>query len=93
MPRLTGVPRWLQRFESRAYSLAQRLPPDLVIKLIVPPEVCARREPDMDQAVIMQRIAAIPRLTFSGARVVSIDAQQPLAEVIRAVRKEVWQIL
>lgn len=93
MPRLTGIPRWLQRFESRAYSLAQRLPPDLVIKLIVPPEVCARREPDMDQAVIMQRIAAIPRLTFSGARVVSIDAQQPLAEVIRAVRKEVWQIL
>ena len=93
MPRLTGVPRWLQRFESRAYSLAQRLPPDLVIKLIVPPEVCARREPDMDRAVIMQRIAAIPRLTFSGARVVSIDAQQPLAEVIRAVRKEVWQIL
>lgn len=93
MPRLTGVPRWLQRFESRAYSLAQRLPPDLVIKLIVPPEVCARREPDMDQTVIMQRIAAIPRLAFSGAHVVSIDAQQPLAEVIRAVKKEVWRIL
>lgn len=93
MPRLTGVPPWLQRFESRAYSLAQRLPPDLVIKLIVPPEVCAAREPDMDRAVIMQRIAAIPRLAFSGACVVSIDAQQPLAEVIRAVKKEVWRIL
>lgn len=93
IPRLTGVPLWLRRFESRAYSLAQRLPPDLVIKLIVPPEVCARREPDMDRAVIMQRIAAIPRLAFSGARVVSIDAQQPLAEVIRAVKTEVWRIL
>lgn len=93
IPRLTGVPLWLRRFESRAYSLAQRLPPDLVIKLIVPPEVCARREPDMDRTVIMQRIAAIPRLTFSGARVVSIDAQQPLAEVIRVVKTEVWRIL
>ncbi len=93
MPRLTGVPHWLRRFEATAYSLAQRLPPDIVIKLIVPPEVCAKREPDMDPAVIMQRIEAIPRLAFSGAHVVSIDAQQPLTDVIRAVKKEVWQIL
>jgi hypothetical protein len=47
----------------------------------------------MDPAVITQRIAAIPRLAFSGARVVTIDAQQPLADVIRAVKKEVWRIL
>lgn len=93
MPRLTGVPLWLRRFESRAYALAQRLPPDLVVKLIVPPEVCARREPEMDRTVITQRIAAIPRLAFSGAHVVSVDAQQPLAEVIRAVKTEVWRIL
>jgi thymidylate kinase len=93
MPRLSGLPVWLYRFEARAYSLAQRLPPDLVIKLIVTPEVCARREPDMAPAVIMQRIEAIPRLGFAGARVVSIDAQQPLTDVIRAVKKEVWQIL
>jgi hypothetical protein len=93
MPRLTGVPPWLRRFEATAYSLAHRLPPDLVIKLIVPPEICAKREPDMDPAVITSRIEAIPRLEFPGAHLVSIDAQQPLAEVIRAVKKEVWRIL
>lgn len=93
MPRLIGIPRWLRRFEANAYSLAQRLPPDLVIKLVVPPEVCARREPDMDPAVITQRIAAIPRLAFAGARVVSIDAQQPLPDVISAAKREVWRLL
>ncbi|MBR0722542.1 hypothetical protein [Bradyrhizobium manausense] len=93
MPRLIGIPQWLRRFEANSYSLAQRLPPDIVIKLVVPPEVCARREPDMDPSVIKQRIAAIPRLAFSGARVVSIDAQQPLPDVIRAVKKEVWRLL
>jgi thymidylate kinase len=93
MPRLTGVPLWLRRFEERAYSLAHRLAPDIVIKLIVPPEVCAKREPDMDPTVIMNRIEAIPRLTFSGAHVVAIDAQLPLADVIRAVKQEVWRIL
>jgi len=85
MSRLTRVPLWLHRFEATAYSLAHRLPPDLVIKLIVTPETAARREPDMDPAVIRTRIAAVPRLAFPGARVVCIDAEQSLTDVIRAV--------
>jgi hypothetical protein len=93
MSRLTSVPLWLRRFEARAYSLAHRLPPDLVIKLIVTPETAARREPDMDPAVMRTRIAAVPRLAFPGARVVCIDAEQPLAEVMRAVKREIWRLL
>jgi hypothetical protein len=93
MSRLTRVPLWLRRFEARAYSLAHRLPPDLVIKLIVTPETAARREPDMDPAVMRTRIAAVPRLAFPGARVVCIDAEQPLTDVIRAVKREIWRLL
>jgi thymidylate kinase len=93
MSRLTRVPLWLRRFEATAYSLAQRLPPDLVIKLIVTPETAARREPDMDPKVIAERIEAIPRLAFSGAHVVSIDAEQPLADVVRAVKQQIWRML
>jgi hypothetical protein len=93
MSRLTRVPLWLRRFEATAYSLAQRLPPDLVIKLIVTPETAARRESDMDPKVIAERIKAIPRLAFSGAHVVSIDAEQPLADVVRAVKQQIWRML
>ncbi len=93
MSRLTRVPLWLHRFEATAYSLAHRLPPDLVIKLIVTPETAARREPDMDPAVIRTRIAAVPRLAFPGARVVCIDAEQSLTDVIRAVKLEIWRLL
>ncbi len=93
MSRLTRVPLWLRRFEAKAYSLADRLPPDLVIKLIVTPETAARREPDMDRAVIRARTEAVPRLTFAGARVVSIDAEQSLTDVIRAVKREIWCLL
>jgi hypothetical protein len=93
MSRLTGVPLWLRRFEARAYSLAHRLPPDLVIKLIVTPETSAQREPDMDPAVMRTRIAAVPRLAFPGARVVCIDAEQCLTEVIRVVKREIWGLL
>jgi hypothetical protein len=93
MPRLTRVPLWLRRFEAAAYSLAQRLPPDLVIKLIVTPETAARREPGMDSNVIRARIDAIPQLTFSAARVVSVNAEQPLADVIAAIKQEIWRLL
>jgi len=93
MSRLTRVPIWLRRFEATAYSLAHRLPPDLVIKLVVTPETAARREPDMDPVVMRTRIADLPRLTFPGARVMSIDAEQPFIDVIRMVKREIWRLL
>ena len=93
LTRLTVVPHWLRRFEGAAYALARRLPPDLVIKLVVTPETAARREPEMDPAVIRERIAALQRLELPGARVVCVDAEQPLAEVIRAVKHEIWRLI
>jgi hypothetical protein len=93
LTRLAWAPSWLRAWEARAYDLAQRLPPDLVIKLIVSPETVANREPDMDSAVIKKRIEDIPQLAFSGAHVVSIDAEQSLADVIRAVKQEIWRML
>jgi thymidylate kinase len=86
-------PDWLRRYEARAYEIAGRMPPDLVIKLDVEPETAARRETDMSPVVIAERIAAVRHLTFPGARVVSVNAEQPLADVLRAVRREVWQML
>jgi thymidylate kinase len=93
LSRLTKVPHWLRRFEGASYDLARRLPPDLVIKLVVTPETAARREPAMDPAVIRQRVAALQRLEFPGARVVCVDAEQPLAEVVGAVKREIWRLL
>jgi thymidylate kinase len=93
LTRLTVVPHWLRRFEGAAYALARRLPPDLVIKLVVTPETAARREPEMDPAIIRERIAALQRLELPGARVVCVDAEQPLADVIRSVKREIWRLI
>jgi hypothetical protein len=95
-PRLFSVPaapQWLSRFEATAYALARRMPPDLVIKLRMMPETAARREPEMDPAVIPERIDALNQLTFPGARIVTLDAEQPLPEVIRAAKREIWRLL
>ena len=90
---LKSVPKWLRHFESRVYACARRLQPDLVIKLTVTPETTARREPAMDRAIIPERAAALQRLEFPSARVVSVDAEMPLADVIRTVKREIWRQL
>jgi hypothetical protein len=91
--RLPRCPAWLRRFESSVYGLAQRAPPDLVIKLLVGPETVARREPLMINPVIHQRVASLKELKFSASRVVSIDATRPLEEVHREAKRAIWSIL
>lgn len=91
--RLNKVPRWLRKFEAAAYALARRLPPDLVLMLDVLPETAARREPDMNPLLIHKRVAELHRLAFGGARLVRINAEQPLDEVVRAVQSEIWHVL
>jgi hypothetical protein len=93
LTRLAAAPRLLRQFESAVYGLARRLPPDLVIKLVVTPETAARREPQMYLAVIRERVAALQRLQFPGARVVCVDAERPLPEVIRSIKREIWQLI
>ncbi|MDR3531279.1 MAG: hypothetical protein P4L90_12105 [Rhodopila sp.] len=93
LPRLAYVPRRLRQFEAAAYALARRLPPDLVLRLEASPETIAAREPDMAPAVVRERTTALQRLTFPGAKIVRVDAEQPLADMIRAVKREIWQVL
>ena len=93
LPRLMWIPSWLRRFEAESYAMAAKLHPDLVIKLKANPELIAQREPRMDQNVIRQRVRELDELAFPNARVVSLDAAQPAADVARAIKHEIWQLL
>jgi hypothetical protein len=83
----------LRRFEARSYALARRLPPDLVIRLDATPDVLARREPDMDRAVLVARTQAVKQLEFLDVPLVAIDATAPLDEVVRRAKREIWRRL
>ncbi len=93
LPRLRAVPDWLRRFEARSYALARHRPPDLVIRLNATPDVLARREPDMDRVVLAARTEAVRQLVFPDVPVIDVDATRPLDEVIRRVKREIWQRL
>jgi hypothetical protein len=93
LPRLKHVPKWLRRFEAAAYELARQLPPDLVIKLMAAPDLIIVREPTMDPRVVSQRVDELNRLDFPNSRVVRVDAAQPLVDVSRQIKREIWRQL
>ncbi|MCF6100415.1 hypothetical protein [Mesorhizobium muleiense] len=93
LERVPAVPEWLRHRELGVYQLAHRLPPDLVLKLMAPSETLAAREPAMDITVISRRLDALAGLAFGNAEVVCIDVDRPLDEVIRSVKRAIWQCL
>ncbi len=86
--------RWAAAREEGAYRLAERQAPDLVVRLRVSPAVAAARKPDMTLDEIARRDAAIGALAWpEGTRVVDVDADQPLDDVLRDVMVAVWREL
>lgn len=82
------------RRELAVYRDAAALAPDLVVKLLVSPEVAASRKDDMSLDMLRARAAAIRALSFPDAtRVVEIDADQPLELVLAATRRAIWEAL
>jgi hypothetical protein len=98
-PRLT---RWLEtgswvrrvaaRREQAAFRLAELSPPDLVVKLHVSPEVASRRKPETPQEQLRTGIDMVKRLQFPATtRVLDMNAEQPLDQVLLQAKRAVWE--
>ena len=85
--------RLLANWEHDVYSGNDALAPDLVVKLNVTPDVAvSRRDDDMNLEVIRRKVESIRALRFpASTRVVDIDADQPLEQVLLQVRHAIWQ--
>ncbi len=68
--------------ERKAFHWMASHKPDLVIKLNVDLEVACARKPDHKRESLARKIAITPQLTFGGAQLVDIDANQPLEKVL-----------
>jgi thymidylate kinase len=68
--------------------------PDLVLKLHVRPSVAQQRKPDMQLPELEKRMEAIRNLRFPGVtETVDIDAEEPLEQVVRQIRRCIWRKL
>jgi thymidylate kinase len=100
-PRLTAwltaaspLKRAAARREQESFALVDLTPPDLVFKLRVSPEVAARRKPETPPAQLRTGLELLGRVQFPPTtRVVDLDAEQPLADMILEAKRAVWASL
>ncbi|HEU4641452.1 MAG TPA: sulfotransferase [Gemmatimonadaceae bacterium] len=86
--------RWIARHEAAPYHWAERYPPDLVIRLNVTPAVAVERKPEMSVAEVERRTRAVRSIALPPqTQVVDIDADRPIGEVVREVKRLVWNMI
>src|SRR2546422_5564741 len=85
---LRAVAEW----EGTPYRWAEHVVPDLVLKLHVRPDVAQQRKPDMQLQDLEKRAEAIRSLRFPDVtETVDIDAEEPLEQVVRRIRRCIWR--
>jgi thymidylate kinase len=88
------IARLLARREAAVYRAASTYPPDLVVRLVAAPEIAWRRKLERSLESVRERVEAVRGLRFpAGTRVVDIDANQPLDQVLLEVKRVVWECL
>ncbi|MDX1412985.1 MAG: hypothetical protein R3293_02280 [Candidatus Promineifilaceae bacterium] len=99
-PRINGtnghnsrVREFFARREQAKYQSMTELVPDFVVKLHVPVEVALSRKPDHNVDQIRSKAQITRQLQFSGAEIIDINAAKPLDDVIKSVKKGVWESL
>jgi hypothetical protein len=86
--------RALAAWEGTPYRWAEHIVPDLVLKLHVRASVAQQRKPDMQLPELERRAEAIRSLRFPGVtETVDIDAEEPLEQVARRIRRCIWRKL
>lgn len=87
------IKRNLAEWEIQIYRLAESYKPDILIKLMVEPEVAIMRKPDEDLNNIKQKVDIIKRINIPAKKTVEIDATMPLERVLENAYSEVSKIL
>lgn len=89
-----GGLRAISRWELGIYRTADRVCPDLVVKLDVPIETALARKSDMGRDEINRRIKAVAAMSFpERTKVVVVPADLPLDEVLARVKKAIWSVV
>jgi len=84
---------WAARAEMKAFAEVADLAPDLVVRLLVTPEISHARKPDHSFATLKRKAEITAALRFPQSKVVDIDSSAPLDVVILAAKTAVWQAL
>ena len=79
--------------EERNYRKAIECKPDLVFKLILPPEVSIERKPEESLENVTRKHEIIKSLKFEDSEVVTINATMDFDEELKLIHRTVWKCI
>lgn len=82
--------RLMAWIEEQAISRAQRLQPNVIFKLHLPPEESIRRKPDHTLEEVAPKAELTSKLVFEKSRVYDIDATQEYTAEVLAIKRILW---
>jgi len=85
--------RWLAAREAALYSEMAAHLPTLVLRLNIDADTALARKPEHGRALVEQKIAITPQLTFGGAPIADIDATMDYAAECKLARQLIHQAL
>ncbi|WP_454887591.1 nucleoside triphosphate hydrolase [Sphingomonas oryzagri] len=88
-----GLAKRLAAIERRQFTWMTSHRPDLVVRLNVDVDTAMARKPDHRRSSLANKIADIPRLRFTDAPIVDIDATLPVDEVVSQAKAAIAAVL
>lgn len=83
----------MKDYEARYFSKFRQLQPDIIFKLLVDGEIAHSRKPSENKNLVIEKANSIKTIDFENSKIIEIDANKPLDDVIKNVKKEIWKAL
>lgn len=87
---LKFVVEYFSRKEEKNLSKAVEYNPDIVIKLLLPPEESLKRKPEEDPIMVMRKHEIVKSIDFKFSKVYEIDATQKYEDELLQIKEIIW---
>ena len=82
------------RKENEALDIVNRIRPDVVFRLKISAETSMARKPEQQNIEsFRKKIENLDRITFGGARIIDIDAEQPYEQELTEIKRILWSLM
>lgn len=88
---LSAIATWYAAREEKKLAEAVKLQPDIVFKLMLPPEESIRRKPKENYESVCRKHEIMKQLAFPQSKVYEIDATMPYEEELILIKNIIWK--
>lgn len=83
----------LQKEEENYLKIAEEIQPDLVFKLVIPVELSKQRRPEDSVEILQKKWEILQAVAYPKAKVIEVDATQPLEKELVFIKQRIWEML